>query len=81
MIDDELTRAFDRIADQLNGVYFCRFDMKCRSIAELKEGKQIRMVYKYLFNRIYLIQDFNIFLESSIILNISLIGWFRKVPC
>jgi len=44
LIDDGLTKAFDRISDQLTEVYFCRFDIKCNSIAELKEGKQIRIM-------------------------------------
>ena len=44
LIDEDLIRAFDWIAEHLPGVYFCRFDLKCNSIEELKEGKQIRIM-------------------------------------
>ncbi|MEM7368594.1 MAG: hypothetical protein AAF587_08310 [Bacteroidota bacterium] len=38
-IDQELLNLFDRISHQLDGIYFGRFDIKCRSMAELKAGK------------------------------------------
>ncbi len=44
LIDDRLHQVFDHITDQLSGVYYCRYDLKCNSIEELKEGKSIRIV-------------------------------------
>ncbi len=38
-IDGELTAVFDRISAPLQGIQYCRFDMKCRSWEELREGK------------------------------------------
>ncbi len=44
LIDDELTNVFDKIIRQIDGVYFGRFDLKCKSIEDLKRGKNIRIV-------------------------------------
>ena len=38
-IDQDLVEMFDRISHRLDGIYFGRFDIKCRSMADLKEGK------------------------------------------
>jgi hypothetical protein len=38
-IDPELTAVFDRISREMNGIHYGRFDMKCSSIDELRQGK------------------------------------------
>ncbi len=38
-IDDQMHRVFDNISHQMEGMYYGRFDMKCKSIEDLKEGK------------------------------------------
>ena len=42
--DKQLERVFDKIALGMEGVYFGRFDLKCRSIADMKAGKTIQIV-------------------------------------
>jgi hypothetical protein len=42
--DKELERVFDKIALGMEGVYFGRFDLKCRSVADMKAGKTIQIV-------------------------------------
>jgi len=37
-IDDQLIDMFDQICDQTEGMYFGRFDIKCNSLEELKQG-------------------------------------------
>lgn len=44
IIDEQLNRVFSDITRQLDGVYYCRFDLRCSSIKELKQGKHIRIV-------------------------------------
>ncbi len=39
LITEELNITFDRIAKTIDGFYFGRFDLRCKSIAELYEGK------------------------------------------
>ncbi|MEM7656359.1 MAG: hypothetical protein AAF399_09545 [Bacteroidota bacterium] len=38
-IDADLLAIFDQISHELDGIYFGRFDMKCRSMEALKAGK------------------------------------------
>lgn len=38
-IDQELLTLFDTISHRLDGIYFGRFDIKCRSMADLKAGR------------------------------------------
>ncbi|MCX7744466.1 MAG: D-alanine--D-alanine ligase [Flavobacteriales bacterium] len=44
LIDEQLNQVFHRITSRLNGVYYCRYDLKCTSIEDLKQGKNIRIV-------------------------------------
>lgn len=44
IIDDKMIHVFDHISKQIDGFHFGRFDLKCRSIEELKEGKGIAIV-------------------------------------
>lgn len=44
LIDQTLIRVFDQINHQLPHVYFCRFDLKCTSIDDLKQGKNIQIL-------------------------------------
>ena len=39
IIDEELTATFNKISKQIQGFYFGRFDLKCRSISDLKKGQ------------------------------------------
>jgi hypothetical protein len=39
LIDDELNASFDTISKQINGFYYGRFDLRCKSIEDLKNGK------------------------------------------
>ncbi|MGB0929927.1 MAG: hypothetical protein ACPGVB_04080 [Chitinophagales bacterium] len=44
LIDDELRKVFDQISLQLKGIHFCRYDLKCQSIADLKRGKNFKIL-------------------------------------
>ncbi|MBC7450498.1 MAG: hypothetical protein H7259_03320 [Cytophagales bacterium] len=44
IIDQKLTDIIDRISKSIPGFYFGRYDLKCRSIEELKQGKHIRIM-------------------------------------
>lgn len=44
LIDEALVETFDCLAKQIDGFYFGRFDLKCRSIEELKRGEGIQIV-------------------------------------
>lgn len=44
LIDPVLTALFDRISSQIDGFYFGRYDLRCKSIMELKEGKHIKIL-------------------------------------
>ena len=43
-IDDQLVAVFDKIGFQMEDIYYGRFDMKCASIKELKEGKHFKIL-------------------------------------
>lgn len=43
-IDHDLRATFDQISLQLEGIYFCRYDLKCQSIADLKQGKHFKIL-------------------------------------
>ena len=43
-IDEDLTKTFDELAGQIDGFYFGRFDLRCRSIADLKEGNHFKVL-------------------------------------
>jgi hypothetical protein len=38
LIDDQLTAVFDKLCENIPGFYFGRFDLRCRSIQDLKAG-------------------------------------------
>ena len=44
LITPELTRLFDRISQPVDGFYFGRYDLRCRSVADLYAGKTIRIL-------------------------------------
>ena len=44
LIDEALIETFDSIAKQIDGFYFGRFDLKCKTIEELKRGEGIQIV-------------------------------------
>ena len=44
IIDEKLNTVFDHITRQIPNVYFCRYDLKTTSEADLKEGKNIFIV-------------------------------------
>ncbi|MDX2284981.1 MAG: hypothetical protein NW241_12515 [Bacteroidia bacterium] len=43
-IDEALLRTFDAVSSQLQGIYCCRFDLKCPSLADLKAGRNIKIL-------------------------------------
>lgn len=44
LIDEDLRKVFDGISLQLKGIYFCRYDLKCQSMEELKKGKNFKIL-------------------------------------
>lgn len=44
IVDEQLTKTFDTICKQIDGFYFGRFDLRCTSIEELKQGKNISIL-------------------------------------
>jgi hypothetical protein len=45
-IDDQLIEAFNEVAAQMDDIYYGRFDMKCKSIEDIKNGQRF-MVMEY----------------------------------
>jgi hypothetical protein len=43
-IDEALHRTFDAIGSRLEGICCCRFDLKCASLADLKAGRNIKIL-------------------------------------
>ena len=43
-IDEKLEKVFDKIALQMEGIHYGRFDMKCASIAFLKQAKEFKIL-------------------------------------
>lgn len=44
LITPALTRLFDRISGSIDGFYYGRYDLRCRSVADLYAGKHIRIL-------------------------------------
>ncbi len=44
LITPELTAVFDQISQTINGFYFGRYDLRCRSIADLHAGRHIHIM-------------------------------------
>ena len=44
LITPELERLFDRISADIEGFYFGRYDLRCRSVADLYAGQHIRIL-------------------------------------
>ncbi|NOX46086.1 MAG: hypothetical protein GXO89_03815 [Chlorobi bacterium] len=44
LIDTKLMEAFDDINKTTPGIFFCRYDLKCTSIEDLKNGKNIKIM-------------------------------------
>ena len=44
LIDENLTTVFDALTQNVEGFYYGRFDIKCESIAALKQGKNFRII-------------------------------------
>ncbi|MEZ0609025.1 hypothetical protein ACAW74_10945 [Fibrella sp. WM1] len=44
LITPELTRVFDRISRPIDGFYYGRYDLRCRSVADLYAGRHIRIL-------------------------------------
>lgn len=44
LIDPELTAVFDRISQEMEGIYYGRFDMKCQSVEEIGRGKGFKIL-------------------------------------
>jgi hypothetical protein len=43
-IDKKMQQVFDTISKQIEGFYYGRFDLRCKSIEDLKEGRNIKIV-------------------------------------
>lgn len=43
-IDGQLIQTFDHISGQIEGVYFGRYDIRCKSITDLKAGKGFKIL-------------------------------------
>jgi len=44
LITPELTRLFDHISQSIDGFYYGRYDLRCRSVADLYAGRHIRIL-------------------------------------
>ncbi len=44
IIDEQLNKTFNEISKQIDGFYFGRFDLRCTSIEDLKEGRNISIL-------------------------------------
>lgn len=44
LIDDQLSEVFNAIGQQMDGIYYGRFDMKCTSVEALKMGKGFKIL-------------------------------------
>jgi len=43
-IDDQLIDVFDKIGQQMEGIYYGRFDIKCQSMEEVKKGQGFKIL-------------------------------------
>lgn len=43
-IDEQLVEVFDQLSLQMEGIHYGRFDMKCKSIASLRDGKDFKIL-------------------------------------
>ena len=43
-IDDQLIDIFDQIGQQMDGIYYGRFDLKCKSMEEVKKGHGFKIL-------------------------------------
>lgn len=44
LITPQLTQVFDRISQSIDGFYYGRYDLRCRSVADLYAGKHIKIM-------------------------------------
>lgn len=89
-IDAELSRAIDRVAKEIPGFYFGRFDLKCKSYEDLKQLKHFKIlelngagaepghIYEPGFSLIQAYTD--IFWHLSVLADISSQNKKRGVP-
>jgi hypothetical protein len=45
LIDDEIHNVFNRIASQMEGIHYGRFDLRCQSVEALRKGEFLVMEY------------------------------------
>lgn len=43
-IDHQLIQTFDRISQELDGIHYGRFDIKCQSLEDLKRGQNLKIL-------------------------------------
>ena len=43
-IDDSLNEVFDAIGQQMKGIYFGRFDIRCKSLDDLRQGRYLSIL-------------------------------------
>ena len=44
LIDDQLTTTIDTISKSIDGIYYGRYDIRCTSFEDLKQGKNIKII-------------------------------------
>lgn len=44
LICESMVKGFDKITKSIKGVYFCRYDLRCPSIEDLQEGRNIKIM-------------------------------------
>ena len=44
LINDQLTAVFNKISHEIDGFYFGRYDLRCPSLSDLYEGKNIKIM-------------------------------------
>lgn len=44
LINDKLIRVFDQVSQQIDGFYFGRYDLRCRSIEDLYQGEHFKIL-------------------------------------
>lgn len=44
LLNEEMVEGFRKITDQIDGLYFCRYDLRCPSIEDLQHGTNIKIM-------------------------------------
>jgi hypothetical protein len=44
LIDPSMVSAYEKMVDQLEGIHYCRFDIKCKNLEDMKSGQGIKVI-------------------------------------